>query len=121
GDIGRFVDGLLTIVDRKKNIIIRGGENLSATEIEEIVGSHDAVAEVGVVGVPDERYGERACAFVVLNDGHELTLSDLRDHFVGYGAAKQKIPEVLRFIDALPRTGTGKLRKAELLKMLEDG
>ncbi|ALJ18854.1 AMP-binding protein [Microbacterium sp. No. 7] len=121
GDIGRYVDGRLTILDRKKNIIIRGGENLSATEIEDIVATHAAVAEVGVVGVPDERYGERACAFVVLNDGHGLTLDDLRDHFVGQGAAKQKIPEVLRFVDALPRTGTGKLRKAELLKLLEDG
>ena len=115
GDIGELTpDGLLLIVDRKKNIIIRGGENLSATEIEEIVGTHPAVAEAAVVGVPDARYGERACAFVVLRDGATLTLAQLLEHFVAAGASKQKVPEYLQFVDALPRTATGKLRKHDL-------
>lgn len=118
GDIGRFDEaGRLVIVDRKKNLIIRGGENLSATEIEDIVARHPAVADVGVVGVPDERYGERACAFVVLHEQHTLTLSDLLAHFVSVGAAKQKVPEFLEVVSSLPRTGTGKLRKPELLAL----
>lgn len=115
GDIGELSkDGLLSIVDRKKNIIIRGGENLSATEIEEIVGTHPSVVEVAVIGVPDDRYGERACAFVVLRQGHTLTLEQLLEHVVNNGASKQKVPEYLEFIDELPRTATGKLRKDDL-------
>ncbi|MET7335434.1 AMP-binding protein [Nonomuraea sp. NPDC005650] len=116
GDIGELsADGLLSIVDRKKNIIIRGGENLSATEIEEIVGTHPSVAEAAVVGIPDDRYGERACAFVVLNKGRTLTLGELLEHFIAAGVSKQKVPEYLEFIDELPRTATGKLRKHDLL------
>lgn len=115
GDIG-FVDGdgRLSIVDRKKNIIIRGGENLSATEIEEILGEHPGVAEAAVIGVPDDRYGERACAYIVLAPGETITIPDLIEHFVARGASKQKVPEHLVFVDALPRTPTGKLRKTDL-------
>ena len=119
GDIGLLdAEGYVTVVDRKKNIIIRGGENLSATEIEDVVGSHPAVAEVGVIGVPDERYGERACAFVVLREGAELTLEELGRHFAESGVARQKVPEHLRFVPSLPRSGTGKIRKHELLRQL---
>lgn len=116
GDIGELsADGLLSIVDRKKNIIIRGGENLSATEIEEIVGTHPSVLDAAVIGVPDSRYGERACAFVVLKKGHTLTLEDLLAHFVAAGVSKQKVPEYLELVDELPRTATGKLRKHDLV------
>lgn len=118
GDVGRLDEnGLLTIVDRKKNIIIRGGENLSATEIEDVVATHPSVREVGVIGVPDERYGERACAYVVLREGTTLDLESLRAHFAEKGVAKQKVPEFLEFVSSLPRTGTGKLRKHELLRL----
>lgn len=116
GDIGELsAEGLLSIVDRKKNIIIRGGENLSATEIEEIVGTHLSVVEAAVIGVPDDRYGERACAFVVLREGHTLTIEELIEHFVAAGVSKQKVPEYLQFVDELPRTATGKLRKHDLV------
>ncbi|WP_159663465.1 class I adenylate-forming enzyme family protein [Streptomyces mexicanus] len=118
GDIGVLDErGLLTVVDRKKNIIIRGGENLSAAEIEGVVATHPSVAEVAVVGIPDERYGERACAFVVLKPDATLDLEQLAAHFLASGVAKQKIPERLEFIEALPRTGTGKIRKHELTRM----
>ncbi|MFT4229666.1 MAG: AMP-binding protein [Microbacterium sp.] len=115
GDIGLLdAEGRLVIIDRKKNIIIRGGENLSATEIEEIVGTHPGVVEAAVIGVPDDRYGERACAYVVLAPGASLTIPELIEHFVRQGASKQKVPEYLEFVEALPRTATGKLRKTDL-------
>ena len=118
GDIGRVDSrGLLTVVDRKKNIIIRGGENLSASEIELVLGRHPAVAEVAVVGVPDERYGERACAFVVLAAGHTLDLGDVRRHFADQGVGIQKTPEHLRLVDQLPRSAIQKVRKQELRQL----
>lgn len=107
-------DGLLQIVDRKKNLILRGGENLSATEIESILQTHPDVAECAVIGVPDERYGERVAAFVVPRPGQTLTLVDLMDHFMKAGSSKQKVPEYLELVTALPKTGTGKLRKHDL-------
>jgi len=118
GDIGRVdARGLLTVVDRKKNIIIRGGENLSASEIELVLGRHPAVAEVAVVGVPDEKYGERACAFVVLAAGHTLDLGDVRRHFADQGVGIQKTPEHLRLVDQLPRSAIQKVRKQELRQL----
>jgi cyclohexanecarboxylate-CoA ligase len=115
GDIGIVDDkGRLAVVDRKKNIIIRGGENLSATEMEHVVQAHPAVADAAVIGVPDPRYGERACAFVVLRPGERLGLPELMTWFLGQGVAKQKVPEFLEILDILPRTGTGKIRKGEL-------
>jgi acyl-CoA synthetase (AMP-forming)/AMP-acid ligase II len=111
GDVGRVDDeGFLTITDRKKDIIIRGGENLSSKEIEDVLLEHPRIAEAAVVGVPDERMGERACAVVVLREG-SLTLADVRDHFALAGVARQKTPEVLRLRDALPRTPAGKVQK----------
>ena len=115
GDIGVIEgDGLIRIVDRKKNLILRGGENLSATEIETIVNQHPDVVESAVIGVPDQRYGERVAVFVVLREGSGLTLTDLKHHFQAAGASRQKVPEYLELLDALPRTGTGKLRKHDL-------
>lgn len=116
GDIGELDSaGRLSIVDRKKNIIIRGGENLSASEIEAILGTHPGIVEAAVIAVPDERYGERVCAFVVARDGYTIDLRNLMDHFVAQGSTKQKIPEYLEFIQALPRTGTGKVDKQQLV------
>lgn len=121
GDIGIIEGRLVTVVDRKKNVIIRGGENLSATEIENVVATHPSVSEVAVIGVPDDRYGERACAFVVLAPGTGLDLDALRQHFVSSGVAKQKTPEFLEIVEQLPRTGTGKIRKHELVLMRAAG
>lgn len=116
GDIGELTeDGLLSVVDRKKNIIIRGGENLSASEIEDLLVTHPSVIEAAVVGVPDDRYGERVCAFLVVADGVDVTPSDLLDHFVRSGASKQKTPEFVEIVPALPRTATGKLQKRDLV------
>lgn len=116
GDIGRLdADGFLTITDRKKDIIVRGGENISSKEVEDILALHPAVAEAAAVGVPDDRYGERVCAFVVLRevDG-SLDLDEIGRHFAETGVARQKTPERLVVVDALPRTPAGKLQKHRL-------
>jgi non-ribosomal peptide synthetase component E (peptide arylation enzyme) len=115
GDIGVLdTDGNLTVTDRKKDIIIRGGENISAKEVEDILARHPSVQDVAVVAMPDARLGERVCAFVVLRDGHALEMEDVRAHFGSAGVAKQKTPEHLETIDDLPRTASGKVQKAEL-------
>lgn len=111
-------DGYLAVVDRKKDIIIRGGENLSSKEIEDVLGRHPAVLETAAVGVPDERYGEKVCAFVSLKSGASLTLDAVRDHFLSSGLAKLKIPEQLHVVETLPRSPQGKVLKADLRKKL---
>jgi acyl-CoA synthetase (AMP-forming)/AMP-acid ligase II len=119
GDVGRLDDeGYLTITDRKKDIIIRGGENLSSKEIEDVLLRHPAIAEAAVVAMPDERYGERVCAFVVAAEGQAPTLDDVRRHFEAEGVARQKTPERLEVEADLPRTPAGKVRKAELRERL---
>lgn len=121
GDVGILYPGdLLSIIDREKNIIIRGGENLSATEIEQAVSRHPAVAEVAVIGVADARLGERACAIVVLRPDHSLDLNGLTRHFAELGVARQKVPERLEYVDRLPRTATGKVRRRELPNLLQE-
>jgi len=120
GDIGRFdADGYLTITDRKKDIIIRGGENISAREVEEVLTRHPKVAEAAVTPVADERYGERVCAFVIAQDGNAPTLEEILDHFRSEGVAKQKTPERLEIVDAFPRTLSGKVQKYVLRRKIE--
>ncbi len=115
GDIGRLdADGFLTITDRKKDVIIRGGENIASKEVEDLLALHPAVAEAAVVGQADERYGERVAAFVQLRPGQELDLAEVRRHFATLGVAKQKTPEHLQTIAEFPRTPSGKVRKVEL-------
>jgi cyclohexanecarboxylate-CoA ligase len=115
GDIGRFdADGFLTITDRKKDIIVRGGENISSKEVEDVVLTHPLVVEAAAVGAPDERLGERVCVFVVLRDGAVLSLSEVQAHFAAAGLARQKTPERLVVADVLPRTAAGKIQKYEL-------
>lgn len=117
GDIGRLDDdGYLLITDRKKDIIIRGGENISSKEVEGALMRHPAVADVAVVAAPDERMGEVVRACVVLKPGATITLEDIRTHFVDQGIAKQKTPEHLSLLDALPRNASGKVLKHELRK-----
>src|SRR3546814_6882914 len=97
GDIGRLdADGYLLITDRKKDIIIRGGENISSKEIEAQLLTHPAIADAAVVAAPDDRMGEVVRACIVLAPGASLTLEDVRDHFFAAGIAKQKTPERLR-------------------------
>ncbi len=114
GDGGTIDDeGYLTISDRKKDVIISGGENVSSIETEDALFSHPAVAEVAVIGVPDERWGELIVALVVLAPGHTVTEDELRDHcrtkLAGY-----KVPKRIEFRDELARTATGKLQKFKL-------
>jgi acyl-CoA synthetase len=105
-------DGYLTIVDRKKDIIIRGGENISALEVEEVLMGIPGVAEAAVVAAPDRRLGEHACAFVRVNEGSaEPDLPMVRAHFEVAGIARQKWPEELRTVSELPRTPSGKVKK----------
>jgi acyl-CoA synthetase (AMP-forming)/AMP-acid ligase II len=119
GDIGVLdPDGYLTITDRRKDLIIRGGENLSSKLIEDILAEHEAVAEVSVVAAPDPRYGERVCAFVVLRPAATLSLNGIRAYFSVAGTTRQLTPERLEIVDDLPRTATGKVRKDELRKRL---
>jgi cyclohexanecarboxylate-CoA ligase len=119
GDIGRLDrEGHLTITDRKKDVLIRGGENVASKEVEDILMTHPSVVEAAVVGMPDERYGERVAAFVQLRDGAVLGLDDVRSHFALAGVAKQKIPEYLILVDDFPRSLSGKIRKVDLRAQL---
>jgi acyl-CoA synthetase (AMP-forming)/AMP-acid ligase II len=115
GDLGRLdSEGRLTITDRIKDVIIRGGETISSGQIEDVLDTHPAVAEAVAVAAPDPRYGEVVAAVVVLRTGAELDLAGLQRHFASAGLARQKTPERLVVVDALPRTPAGKVRKAEI-------
>ncbi len=119
GDIGVLDDdGYLAIVDRKKDIIIRGGENISALEVEEMVLRIPGVAEAAVVAAPDERLGEHACAFVRLAEGATIDMATLREQLRSAGMARQKWPEDLRVVEELPRTPSGKVKKFVLRDQL---
>jgi acyl-CoA synthetase (AMP-forming)/AMP-acid ligase II len=121
GDIGVVdADGFLTVTDRKKDLVIRGGENISSVEVEGLLLRHPAVAEAAVVASPDPEYGERVCAFVVVRPGASLALPDVQAHFRDLGVQRQKTPELLVTVgdDELPRTASGKVRKAELRRRL---
>nr|BBD50097.1 O-succinylbenzoic acid--CoA ligase [Haliea sp. ETY-M] len=115
GDVGYLdEDDFLYIVDRMKEIIIRGGENISCIEVEAAIYQHPAVAEAAVFGVPDERLGEVVATAVVLKDGESLDADALREFLAGH-LAKFKIPLHVRFHDeALPRIATGKIFKRQL-------
>ena len=120
GDVG-VVDaqGRLTITDRIKDVIIRGGENLSSLEIENLLQSHPSISEAAAVGMPDARYGERVCAFVVAAPGQTCPgTGELRDFFDTLGVARQKTPERVVIVPELPRTSSGKVKKHELRKQL---
>jgi acyl-CoA synthetase (AMP-forming)/AMP-acid ligase II len=114
GDVGyRGPDGLLYIVDRTKDMIISGGENIYSTEIEQALIQHPAVGQVAVVGVPDERWVEKVVAVVVLASGKTATEADLTAHcrtlIAGY-----KVPKTIVFVDTLPMTPSGKVLKTAI-------
>jgi acyl-CoA synthetase len=119
GDIGKIDEqGYVTITDRKKDIIIRGGENISSMEVENILMSHPDVVEAAVVAMPDLKFGERVCAYIVPRPGASVTLQSLFEHCVAGGHAKHMAPEHIEMIDELPRTPTGKVRKHQLRDQL---
>jgi acyl-CoA synthetase (AMP-forming)/AMP-acid ligase II len=123
GDIARAdSDGYLTIVDRKQDIIIRGGENISAAEIEDLLLRMPGVLEVAVVAVPDARMGERACACLRMRPGARLpALGDMQAHLAELGLGKKKWPEQLRLEEDFPRTASGKIQKQRLRERLRAG
>jgi acyl-CoA synthetase len=122
GDVGVLdAEGYLTITDRLKDIIIRGGENVSAAEVEELLLRMPGVAEVAVVAAPDPRLGEHGCAFLrSLPGGAAPGLDALRRHLEAEGLARQKWPEELRVVEEFPRTPSGKIVKAELRRRLRE-
>ena len=123
GDVGVIdPEGYLTITDRVKDIIIRGGENVSAAEVEQLLAHMKGVAEVAVVAAPDERLGEHGCAFFRMQPGNDAPdLESVRSHLAAAGLARQKWPEELRVVDELPRTPSGKVQKFVLREKLRSG
>ncbi len=114
GDVGVMdEDGYLFIVDRFKDMIVSGGENIASSEIERVLYEHDALLEAAVVARPDDRWGEVPVAYVVLRDGAEATTDELLDHCRGQ-LARFKVPKEIVFIDQLPRNPSGKVLKREL-------
>ena len=115
GDLAVLDDeGCLSIVGRKKEIIIRGGLNIAPREIEDVLLVHEAIVDIAVIGLPDERLGEITCACLVLRDGAELTLDEVVSFAKGQGLATYKLPQRLEIVPELPKTPTGKLQKQKL-------
>ncbi|MEX1217060.1 MAG: AMP-binding protein [Acidimicrobiales bacterium] len=117
GDIGRMVDGLLYVVDRKKDIIITGGENVSSLEVESAVLEHPGIARAAVIGVPDPVWGENVCAVVVLRAGALVETKELVT-FVRQSLSGFKVPRHVVIVEELPVTASGKVVKAELRRFL---
>ena len=121
GDIG-FIDGdgFVYVVDRLKDVVIRGGENVYCVEVEAVLHDHPDVTEVAVVGISEPVMGERVCAVVVPRDAAQPVLAELRafaaEHLAGF-----KCPEALWVTDELPKTATGKVDKKALRAALSDG
>ncbi|RYE34339.1 MAG: cyclohexanecarboxylate-CoA ligase [Hyphomicrobiales bacterium] len=121
GDLGRITpEGALVITGRLKDLIIRGGENLSPKEIEDALASHPLIREAAVVGKPHPRLGEVVCACIVPAGDHLPTLSDLAAHLDRAGLARQKVPEDMLIVADMPRTASGKIRKDELRRLLAE-
>ena len=115
GDRGRIDgDGYLSITGRTKDLIIRGGENIPVAEVESVLFTHPKVSGVAVVGMPDARLGERACAFVIPKGGAALTLAELVAWLDAHQLARQKFPERLELVDEFPLTPSGKIQKYRL-------
>jgi cyclohexanecarboxylate-CoA ligase len=121
GDIGVLgAEGSIVITGRKKDLIIRGGENISAKEIEDILHRHPAIKEVAAVSMPHARLGETVCVFAIARQGHGPTLAELVAFVAAAGLARQKYPEHLELVDDLPRTASGKVKKDILRRMIVD-
>jgi cyclohexanecarboxylate-CoA ligase len=120
GDLATSDDGYVSIRGRKKDIILRGGENISVTEVEDLLFGHPAVREVAVVAMPDPVMVERACAFVVPEPGSAPTLEDLARFLLTKKLAKQKLPERLEVVEELPKTQSGKIQKFRLREIIRE-
>lgn len=120
GDLGRMTDdGFVRVTGRLKDIIIRGGMNIAARELEEHLAGHPKIANVAVVGMPDERLGEKVCAYVVPVAGAQIDLADVTSYLREHGVATQKLPERLELVGEFPMTATGKIQKHVLRAEVE--
>jgi cyclohexanecarboxylate-CoA ligase len=120
GDLAvRDDSGWVRIAGRVTDVVNRGGEKVPVVAIEALLFDHEAVADVAITAVRDDRLGERACAFVVLEPGHALSLADVRAHLEGCGVTRHYWPERLEVVDSLPRNGAGKVRKSVLRQSVE--
>jgi cyclohexanecarboxylate-CoA ligase len=113
-------EGYLTIRGRKKDIVLRGGENISVAEVEDLLFDHPRISEIAVVAMPDPIMVERACAFIVPQGDTPPTLEDLADYLGERGVAKQKIPERVEVVSELPKTLSGKVQKFRLRETIRD-
>ena len=122
GDLGeQDAEGNLIITGRLKDIIIRNMENISAKEVEDLLFEHPQVGDVAVIGLPDERTGERVVAIVVTAEGQDpISFETMKEHLLAKGLRKQALPEQLEFMDVLPRNPTGKVVKYELRDQFAD-
>lgn len=121
GDMARMDrDGYIRITGRSKDIIIRGGENIPVVEIEGLIYRHPNVLEVAIVAMPDQRLGERACAFIVPRDGKDITIDQIATFLTAQKVTKQYIPEHLEVVAELPRTPSGKVQKFKLRQFAQD-
>jgi fatty-acyl-CoA synthase len=115
GDIAEVSeDGFIYIVDRKKNLIIRGGLNIAPTEIENVLYKHEDILEATVVGIPDPEWGEAIIAIVALNQGASVTSEELRLHCRTSELTSIKIPERVEIWDSLPKNAVGKIAKNKI-------
>lgn len=114
GDIVRIEDGILSVIGRTSDFIIRGGKNISAPAVEAEIATHPAVAMVAAVAFPDPVFGERVCAYVELRAGAELTLDDIVEHLRSRSVSREWWPEHLVIVDELPRSSGGKVAKGDL-------
>ncbi len=114
GDIvKRDADGFIFVVEREKEVVISGGENIYPAEVDAVISQHPAVAEVAVIGVPDPKWGERPIAVIVLKEGQTITTEEMREFCTGK-LAKYKIPDRVELTDSLPHTGPGKIARWQL-------
>jgi cyclohexanecarboxylate-CoA ligase len=121
GDRGRIdADGYLSITGRSKDLVIRGGENIPVVEVENVLFSHPKIAGVAVVGMPDPRLGERACAFVIPKPGESITLAEIVAYLETKQLARQKFPERLEIVSEFPMTPSGKIQKYCLRQLVAE-
>jgi 3-phosphoshikimate 1-carboxyvinyltransferase len=112
GDLARIdSSGYVRITGRVKDVINRGGEKIPVAEVEQLLYRHPAVREAAIVAMPDARLGERACAYVVLQEGAELDFADMQHHLEFHRVTKTYWPERLELVERLPRTASGKIQK----------
>jgi fatty-acyl-CoA synthase len=118
GDLATMDDeGYVNIVGRIKDMVIRGGENIYPREIEEFLYRHPQVQDVQVVGLPDRKYGEELCAWIIPKPGQQPTEEEIRDFCKGQ-IAHYKVPKYIRFVDAFPMTVTGKIQKFRIREQM---